>query len=190
MAGDLNVEVRGLPDLKEKLTLLELQAFPRAASKALNRTATTVRAEQSRIMAKQMGLRVGDVKKRISIQKATPGRLTVRLNYRGKPLNLIHFKATQLKAGVKASPWGERQLFRGTFIVRIGGNELVMKRAVRGGKRVPRLPIQAVFGPGIAKQAREPAVVRAREETVERVLVDRLRSNLKFEVDRLRKRGR
>lgn len=189
MPDDLRVEVQGLSDLKEKLTLLELKAFPRAASKALNRTATTVRAEQSRILAKQMGLRVGDVKRRIDIRKAIPTRLSAQIIYRGKPLNLINFKARQFKKGVKASPWGDRRLFPGTFIVRIGGNDLVMRRARRGGRRVGRLPIEAVFGPGIAKEARSPEVQRARRDVVGRVLVDRLRSNLEFEVSRLRRRG-
>ena len=188
MPDDLRVELRGIEELRRKLTFLELQAFPRAASKTLNAVATTVRAEQSRVLAKSMGLKVGDVKGRISIRKASPARLEVQLLYRGRPLNLIHFKARQLKAGVRAAPYGQRRLFPGTFIVSVGGRDVVMTRVKRGGVRVARLPIKGVFGPGVAKEARSDDIERARNETIRRVLPDRLRSNLAFEVSRLRRK--
>jgi len=184
----ISAEIRGIPELKKKLSFLELQAFPRAMSKALNSTATTVRAEQARAIKESMGLgRVGDVKRRITIRRAKPSDLRARLEYRGRPLGLESFKARQLKAGVKARAWGGQRLYPGTFIVNING-EKVFRRQRQGGRRVGRLPIQRLFGPGIANTAAKPEIAKIREKTVADVLTARLRSNLDFEVSKIVRR--
>lgn len=212
---EISAEIRGVPELKRKLSLLEIQAYPRAASKTLNSVATTVRAEQARAIKDAMGVsKVSAVKKRITIRRAKPNQLFVRLEYRGKPLNLIEFKGRQLKAGVKAQPWGKKRLYRGAFIANIHGNDLVFIRRKKAGGRLGtgetpesrraaaaaaasgrstkqgRLPIRAMWGPGIADTAARDDIQRVRERTVARVLTDRLRSNLDFEVSKLVKRGR
>lgn len=209
-----NVEIRGVPELKEKLTLLELQLFPRAMAKTLNSVATTVRAEQSREIKTAMGVtKISAVKKRITIRRAKPDKLFVRLEYRGKPLNLIEFRGRQLKAGVKAQPWGQKRLYKGAFVANIGGNDLVFIRRKKAGGRIGtgvtpeseraaaaaaatgrstkagRLPIRAMWGPGIADTAARPDIQKVREQTVARVLTDRLRSNLDYELQKIAKRG-
>lgn len=189
MTDAINAEIRGVPELKRKLSILEVKALPKAMTKTLNSVARTVRAEQARAIKDAMGLsRVGDVKRRISVRKARPNRLAVRLTYEGRPLNLISFKGRPLKAGVKAKPWGETKTFRGTFIANIGGNKLVFRRQRKGGRRVGRLPIEAMWGPGIADTAARDDIQRIREQTVARVLTERLRSNLDFEVSKIVKR--
>lgn len=207
----ISAEIRGIPQLKKKLTFLELKAFPRAMSKALNRTATTVRAEQARAIKESMGLsRVGDVKKRISIRKARPNRLVARLEYKGRPLNLIAFKARQLKAGVRHQAWGNKRTIAGAFIVEASnGKRLVFIRKGGRGKRGRGVnpasrraaaiamaigkpdrggKLKALSGPGIADTAATPAIQDIREKTVARVLTERFESNLRFEVDKLRRR--
>lgn len=207
---EINATIKGVPELERKLTFLELQAWPKAAAKTLNSVATTVRAEQARAIKDEMGLsRVGDVKRRIKIRKARANKLLVRLEYRGKPLNLSEFKARQLKKGVKAQPWGRKKLYKAAFIVRIGGNDLVFRRekgkkgtgataaslraaaiAAATGKKTStdRLPIDAMWGPGIADTAARSDIQKIRERTVARVLTDRLRSNLDYELSKITRR--
>lgn len=216
MAG-FKAEIQGIPELKQKLSYIELQAYPRAMSKTLNRVATTVRAEQARAIKAAMGVsKVSAVKRRIHIRRASPGRLAVQLEYRGRPLNLIEFKARQLKKGVKAQPWGEKKTYAGAFIVEIGGNDLVFirRKAAGGGlgtgpttesRRAAaaamatgrpnnargggRLPIRAMWGPGIADTAAKPEIAAIREKTVAQLLTERFESNLDYELTRIAKRG-
>ena len=45
----------------------------------------------------------------------------------------------------------------GSFIATVrGGNRLVLERALRGSRLVPRLPIQSVYGPSVAQMLRRP----------------------------------
>jgi hypothetical protein len=46
-----------------------------------------------------------------------------------------------------------------------------------------------MWGPGIADTAARPDIAQVREKTVARVLTDRLRSNLDFELEKIAKRG-
>lgn len=213
---NVKADIKGIPELKRKLSFIELQAYPRAMSKTLNSVATTVRAEQARAIKTEMGLsKVSAVKRRITIRKASPTRLVAQLEYRGRPLNLINFKARQLKKGVKAQPWGEKKTYVGAFIVEIGGNPLVFIRRKAAGGRLGtgptsesrraaaaaitsgrpdnargggRLPIRAMWGPGIADTAAKPEIGAIRERTVARLLTERLRSNLDYQVSRIAKR--
>lgn len=71
----------------------------------------------------------------------------------GKPLSLKLFTPRQFGPGTKATVWGHRQLFPHAFMgprpgqiaSSLGGNVFV-----RSGRR--RLPIEMMFGPGIANE--------------------------------------
>lgn len=205
----MTIQLVGLKQLQKRFRFVGKDAFPRAAARAINRTATTVRAESAREIAKRMGTKVGDVKRRAKIRKARPGRLEASITFEGKALNLAAFKARQLKRGVSAAPWGRRRVFPGAFITRIGGKRLVMVRkkiagggrgtgetaasrqaaavAMKIGANKPgRLPIRPMLGPGIAKTAADPEIARARERTINRVLPERLRRQIDRAMSRVR----
>lgn len=174
------MELIGLEELKRSLSYAEQDAFPNAAATALNRTAKTMVARNARSVAKAMGLKIRDVKGNTKIKRARPdpALLSAEIEYRGDALNLIRFKARQIKKGVSAAPWGNRRHFRGAFIVNINGTDVVMIRkknvgnvgtgeteesrraaaaaaAMGNSRRHNRLPIRAMKGPGIAKTAAE-----------------------------------
>lgn len=185
MADDA-VELIGLPELRKRFGALELEVMPKAASRAANRTAKTVRTRNARLVAQIMGSRVTSVKRRYKIDKATKTRPTATIRIRGDKINLAGFSARQTKQGVSASAWGSRKIYGGTFLVRIDGNRLAMKRETRGGKRVGRMPIRAVHGPGVTSTATSDEAKKDREEIVDERYPIELESALEFYLRRFK----
>lgn len=179
------IEFIGAEKLGRTLSHAEREVFPRAAARAINRTAQTIMSQSIREIAKRMGVRQKDVRDVTRLNRATPSRLFAVITFRGRPLNLIRFKARQTKRGVSATPWGKRRVFPMTFIATVRGREGVFVRQKVGGRRVGRLPIRGVTGPGVAKTAAGPALTAARRAEVARLLPERLERELAFYVSRL-----
>ncbi len=98
-------------------------AFKRGLNKEGNKIRTTIKKE----LVKQTGLKSGMVKSRMSSTPAKTSTLTYRIGGSGRHFTLAQFSPKQFGAGkrggkglkgVKASPWGRRQFFEDTFIVR------------------------------------------------------------------------
>lgn len=195
-----HIQVIGLDKLERNLSLLELHVLPQATARALNTTATTVRAESIREIAQRMGLKQKDIRNRARIRRATPQKIDAGadVTFRGRPMNLIRFNPRQTKKGVAASPWRQRKTFGQTFIVDLGRGKFVgVRRALgrnqsherakelRRTARVRRIPVVGVVGPGVAETAAETDIARSRADTVKRVLPERLERELAFYVSRL-----
>lgn len=196
----IHTEVVGLPRLRSNLTALEHRVFPRAAARALNRTATTVRANSIRAIAKDMGVKQRVVRDRTRIKRAHPNRLDqgAQVIFRGRRLNLIRFGARQTRRGVSATPWGKRRIFPQTFLVDLGTGLFVgIRKRVGGGqrhervedvqrtRRVGRTPIVGVVGPGVAETAAKPEHAAQRRKWVNELLGERMRRELAFYVARM-----
>lgn len=182
------IRVEGVARLGRNLTLLEQEVFPNAAVRAINRVATTMRGRTAKSVSAFMGVTQKVVRDKIDIRKASKGgHPEARLFIRGTALNLIRFRARQIKAGVSASPWGNRKKFPHAFITRINGVEIVMIRRKRGEGRVGRLPIRPMLGPGIAASANEERFQIEREETVRERMPIELESQISYLVGRMRR---
>lgn len=181
----ISVNIEGTEKLGRNLSILEQRVFPDAATRAVNNVAKTLRARSGSSIAAAMGAKVGAVKRRITVTKAKRGKTPVAtLTLSGRALNLIEFRARQTKKGVSAAPWANRRIFRTGFIVEIGGNKLVMIRRKRGGRRVPRLPIRSMLGPGVAKEASTPELAAERSAIVRERMSIELESQLDYLVSR------
>lgn len=183
MAVSFHLVGRG--DFKRTLNSLEREVFPTANSRALNRAASKMRTETVRSLAKFMGLRQKDIRQGMSLRKASRDKQNAILKYRGKPFNLIRFKARQLKAGVKAKPWGKWRTWKHAFIANVNGVEFVAIRERRGDKRVGRLPISALHGPGIADSASQDHIAAVREDLMRTVYPAELEKHLTYLAGRL-----
>lgn len=194
------MELIGADKLGRNLSRAEREVFPHAAARAINSTATTVRAESIRAIAKRIGVRQRDVRGKTRIKRATPKLLTAVITFSGRGFNLIRFRARQTARGVSAAPGGRRQIFPQTFIVDLGTGKFVGVRQRKGAgyrheraesyepaRRVGRIPVIGVVGPGVASTAAEPEMAKMRRETVARVLPGRLKRELRFYMARARR---
>jgi hypothetical protein len=138
--SDLNAIIVGLEGYRKDL-------IDGAVVRALNRTATTVRAEAARdIHDEYSGMKISDIKARISVQQATRITQRVLISVSGRPIPIIQFDARQTKLGVTVKVKGTRKLLRGAFIATMpSGHQGVFYRRGFAGSRAPRLPIDQVF---------------------------------------------
>jgi len=159
----------------------------RAASRALNDTITTVRAEGARsIKAKHKALKIGDLKREMRLQKATRNSLTAAARTTGRPLPLDRFRPTWLKAGVKATIGTKRSLMgtagRRVFRIPAYGNDYFIRRNPTGRS------VRRFRGPSL------PAVFRAKTEEFERIARRRWRvvfpNRLRFEIEKAQRKAR
>lgn len=184
--GALRIEIVGAQELERKLREYGHVALPTAMARALNTTAITVRKETIAQVAKAMGLKQKDVRDKSTIRRADRQRLEAVIRFEGEALNMIRFRARQTKRGVSAAPWGQRRLFRSAFIATMpSGGTVVMVRHKESPKYQGRLPIRPVLGPGIAKTANDPELVKERERRIREILPDRLRRELEFQLSKL-----
>ena len=164
MAFDITVH-RDLKKLRRGLNTFEKKVAPQATVRTLNRVGENAKSASARHIAPQMGSRQAGVKRRIATRKSTMRRLWVILVASDRPLHLIEFvvgskKPTQQPGGkrgpVKAKAWGKTKTYHGAFIApRKKGSSKTTVYVRKSGKR---LPLKALFGPGIMqlfKQQRE-----------------------------------
>lgn len=198
----VTVEVVGLPRLGLNLSDLERRALPRALARTLNSVATTVRKEDIRKIARFMGVKQSVVRERTDIKRATPKQREpmAQIRYKGRRMNLIRFGARQRQKGVSARPWGKRRIFPQTFIVDLGtGVPFVAVRKQPGAsqrheyagkyqpaRRVGRIPVVGVVGPGVAETAAMPEFADARKKRARELIVQRLPRELAFYTARMR----
>ncbi len=129
--------------------------FPTVVMRAMNRAATSARADMSRQIASDTGLKVGDVRDQIRLELATTSRLVARLTARGRRVPLIDFKARGPEPsrgrgrGVSVKLPGSKSggRYPHAFIATMrSGHRGVFKRV--GTKR---LPIVELFGPSLVR---------------------------------------
>lgn len=146
----------------------------RVIPRALNRAGTSARAAMVTVIAKDMGLKAGAVRERITIVEATRARQVVTLHASAKRIPLMEFGASTSSRGVSARAQGGRKKYPQAFIATMGSqHEGVFQRVGR-----PRLPIRELFGASIAHVFdKHVAVGQARGHEA---LLKNLQSEIKF----------
>lgn len=144
LSGGIAISVRwdGLARIREMLERAE-KVSPAAVARALNRTAEVARTDVTRALVVQTGLRFGVVRGAISIWRASAGSLQAEVKAKGGYTSLKEFSARRTKKGISAAPWGRRQVFDGTFIIRKFGGHVYKREGAR------RFPIRKLYGPAI-----------------------------------------
>lgn len=170
----------------------------KAVPRALNKTATTVRAEAARkIVSVGYGIKINAIKRSLSIRRATQAQRVAIVKATGRPIPLINYGARQTKPGVSVAVLHGRKTVRHAFIATMhSGHKGVFIRAdvnaaaanAKGFKihrqraaGVSRhgLPIDELFGPGVpsafANQAVQTAIAQVARERFGVVLNQELR---------------
>jgi len=162
----IRVNVKGsMESIRNQLGATQKEAS-KAASRALNRTASKVRTVSARaIRDAGYQLKVGDIKRNIRIVKASPTILAATVIASGRSIPLIKYSARQTREGVTVNVQHGRRLIRHAFIqvMKSGHRGVFIRREVRGGtqhvKGITRghsgrntrhgLPIDELYGPSI-----------------------------------------
>jgi len=157
------------------------KALPRVMSRGLNRTATSARTQVSRSLAKEIGLKIKDVRDKLTLQRATYSNWRSAVGISSKRFGLIKFGARQTKKGVTYKKGRKRVLIRHAFIA-------TMKTGHRGvflRKGPPRLPIQELRGPSLAQVY---AGTRDEVNHIQAESAAKLQKNIHDQVDLILKR--
>ncbi|AOZ91631.1 phage tail protein [Paenibacillus crassostreae] len=124
----LNRVVVGLKDFEKQM--------PAAAMSAVNRTLDQINTKLGRIVTKEYNIKVSDVKKTITKNKARKGNLRAFLKSEGRTLSFSHFRISQsgkkvrkVKVKVKKSA-GLKQINTDprAFVQTLNGKNQVLKR--------------------------------------------------------------
>lgn len=122
--------------------------LPKVLPRIVNQVGNRAKTQVIRALTRQTGLPRKTIVKAIGKPAtARPGRLAYEMQTAGGNIRLKYVKPKETRAGVKASPWGKRTLFPGTFILggafpdryglvrdghvmrRIGGRKLTFARS-------------------------------------------------------------
>jgi hypothetical protein len=153
------------------------KVLKQATSRALNKVAALAKTQAAReIKAAGYNIKVGAIKKQLTIKKAYGGELQAYLKAQGRPIPLINYGARQTATGVSVSVKGSRKVIKGAFIATMpSGHKGVYVRVGAGHKRIIKngkvmwtgLPIKQLFGPSIPKAFGNEVVQRALSEMIQ-----------------------
>lgn len=149
-----------------KLTALEREIAPKAAVSALNKVATSARAEAVRQIARETGIKQSEIRQHLVIRRATRNTLSAQISAKPWSPNLIRYQARQTKQGVSAAPWRNRRVHKGTFIANQG-------RTVFAREGKARLPLKPIRGPSVPREFMRDVAMRAmRAKVAERFPIE------------------
>lgn len=123
---EIKIESVGIDRAKAMLDSMAMNTLP-AEARALNRTATGVRTDMTRIVTRELNVRASDVRDRITIRRASASDLTSFVKRTGKRLGLRSFIGTrEVAAGisVKVKKTGERALLKHAFIAHMNSGHI------------------------------------------------------------------
>jgi hypothetical protein len=88
-----------------------------ALRRGLNHTGAVTKTQVVRVLAKQTGLKVRVIKRAVvEVKRANSASLDYIMQSSGGDIALKHFAAREVRRGVSAAPFGERQTFAGKFM--------------------------------------------------------------------------
>lgn len=181
VSHNLNRVVLAYKDLADKYV-------NQATVRALNSTATTVRAEAARRVGKGYNIKVGAAKSQMNITRANRGRVRAVITVSGRPIPLAQFDArpTGPHSGgvggrqVSVKVKGQRKQLRNAFIATMKtGHRGIFVRATtgKGGKR---LPIRELFSLSLPVAFSQKQIIDALLAVASERFAETLRQEMRF----------
>lgn len=190
----IKIDVRGIDDVKRKLSAMPGEIRDKAVRPALNKVAEKAKSEIARAIPEEFAVKADEVRSAIDLRRAAGENLAAVIEVwgsskkRGRSLNLIHFLASiagqkTRGSGAKAREAKKLQQQLG-FIIKRGGGLKGIKGAFLGNngrtifERVGkgRLPIRPVQVIGYAQMFNS--------RRINRRVLDKVRAELPVEIDR------
>jgi hypothetical protein len=181
------IEVRTTWDVRALVKTLEGLSSPRlerAAAVALNDTAKNAQVQAVKLVAPQLGLPSGEMKRSIGLgSPATPAHLKTSVIGSGRPIPLIRFRARDTHgSGVVVRIAGHTETYRRAFIAKMKSGHVGVFERMTPGRRA----IRQLYGPSAAGMFGRQDVLGV----VTRTLDENLLKNLRRQVDRQLRAGR
>ncbi len=172
----LSVKVSGsLAEIRAGVEALASPKLRQGFAFAINHTLGKTETQVNRALVKQTGLKYSTIKAAMKRYSASAGTLKGEIVGRGSHTTLGQFGPRQTSKGVSAAPWGERQIFEGTFMVARYGGEVFRRTGSS------RFPIKKLYGPAIPKEM----VKDEAEAAFHRTVASELPSRVNHELSRL-----
>lgn len=186
----ISVDVRGNMDaVIADLGRIKREVIEVATPRALNKMADQVKTGAAReVRAAGYNLKISDIKKGLSIVRATPGQLTAKVVASGRPIPLIGYGARKSSKGVSVSVLHGRKVISGAFIATMpSGHKGVFIRVGKQHKKVSKgghavwsgLPIKELFGPSLPDGLANVAVQQTLQRLIEQKFPEILRQQIK-----------
>lgn len=178
-----------------QLGRLQEEVTGKAAARALNRTAVTIRAEASREIRKVYNLKAAELRDELRLTRATARSLRAVVSAKGRRLTLMRFNAKQNARGVAVTiKRGQRETIKSAFIrPGTGGNPVVFARGVYTRSKFPefvpgkpRKPITALKTLSIPVMFSQQAITQALERIAHATFARNFRHELTFAASRVR----
>jgi len=152
----------------------------RAATRALNKTVTTVRTKAVRLIAKDIGIKQQKVRANIILKRARRNFLQAILSASNRRFTLIEIdpRAKQTAIGVHLKQQGGRRVIPHAFIIkrRQSGKDAIVKR-----KTSKRYPLIELRGESVADVFTAPAVMNTMQHTANQAWIKNFNHELNYE---------
>lgn len=182
MPLSIKVDASGFKRFSNMLQAASANAGP-AMNRAVNRAGDMAKTAMIKALVPQTGLKPKVIRKALRSKRASAvAGGTYVIESKGGDIRLKYFNARETRKGVSAAPWGQRQVFAGTFIK--GGhfpNRVALAMGGHAFKRsgAARKPIVAArSGLFIPEEMISGASAGAFYATANRVLPERMAHEL------------
>jgi hypothetical protein len=187
----IQVNVRGSMDsIIADLSRKQQQVIEPATIRALNKVASQVKTNAARQMRDAgYNLKVSDIKRSLTINRASSGNLNAKVIASGRPIPLIKYGARQVSSGVSVDVLNGRKVIANAFIATMpSGHKGVFVRIGKTHKKVTKrgravwsgLPIKELFGPSVPNGLANEAVQAALQELIEQKFPEILRQQISY----------
>lgn len=187
----IKVDVRGSMDsIIADLTRKQRDVIGPATISALNKVAAQVKTNAARQMRDAgYNLKVSDIKRALTVNRASSGNLTAAVVASGRPIPLIKYGARQVSSGVSVDVLNGRKVIANAFIATMpSGHKGVFVRVGKTHKKVNKrgraqwsgLPIKELFGPSVPNGLANAAVQAALQDLIAQKFPDILRQQIKY----------
>jgi hypothetical protein len=167
----VEVHESGLKELESMLSGIKNGAV-KALVNGINQTVKTMSVQIKARIANDVNLTAARIGQDIRTGTANYQEPSSYVKVIGKPVGLINFgaKATKKGVSVKVKKRGSSFIVSNAFIAK--GN--VWRRAIQGGKRVGRLPIERMTGPRVADIFAKPEIYETMQIQSAKLLQDNI----------------
>jgi hypothetical protein len=158
-----------------------------AISRAMNKSVISARAVGARLIARDIGWRIGSIRKRLRIKPSRPETLEMTLSIRGRGIPLLFLGARGPEPsrgrgqGVTYKSGGKRVREPKAFIAK---STRTGRRGVFKRKAVSRYPIEFQVGPSLPDVFSKTAVVDAIVSRYREAMTKNLKHEVDFEIQR------